>query len=105
MTAGTAALLAAAAAAGESFALPREGETQLAVAYLGAATVALFLLVLFVVQRWSASSTAYVFAPMPIVALALGALIAEEHITLTTVLGGGVVFAGVWVGALASRRV
>jgi drug/metabolite transporter (DMT)-like permease len=103
MSAGAAALLVAAAVAGERFALPSEGETQLALAYLVFATVALFLCVLVVVQRWTASSTAYVFVLMPIVAVVLGSLIADEPITLTTVLGGAIVGAGVYVGALAGR--
>jgi len=103
MSAGAAALLVGSVAAGERLALPAEGETQLALLYLVFATVALFLCVLVVVQRWSASSTAYVFVLMPVVAVALGALVAGEPITLTTVLGGAVVGAGVYIGALASR--
>jgi drug/metabolite transporter (DMT)-like permease len=99
MTAGAAVLLVVAGAAGESLALPRDGETQLAVAYLVAATVVLFLLVLVVVQRWTASATSYIFVLMPVVAVAAGALIADEAITLTTVVGGAVVCAGVYVGA------
>ncbi len=101
MSAGAAALLIVSAAAGERLAVPAETETQLALLYLVFATVALFLCVLVVVQRWTASSTAYVFVLMPIVALALGALVADEPITLTTVLGGGIVAAGVYLGALA----
>jgi drug/metabolite transporter (DMT)-like permease len=100
MTVGAAVLVAVAAAAGERFALPSEGETQLAVAYLAAATVGLFLLVLFVVQRWTASATAYTFVLMPVVAVALGALLADEEITATTVVGGAIVCAGVYVGAV-----
>jgi drug/metabolite transporter (DMT)-like permease len=99
MTAGSIVLLVAAVAAGETLALPREGATQVAFAYLVAATVGLFLLVLVVVQRWTASATAYTFVLMPVVAIALGALIADEAITLTTVLGGAIVCAGVYVGA------
>ena len=38
---------------------------------------------------------------MPIVALIVGALIADEEITATTILGGAIVFAGVYLGALA----
>ena len=101
MSAGAAVLLLVAALVGETFALPADGETQLAVLYLAAATVGLFLLVLYVVQRWTASATAYVFVLMPIVALAVGALIADEEITATTILGGAVVCAGVYLGALA----
>jgi len=101
MTAGAAALLVASVVAGERLALPAEGETQLALLYLVFATVALFLFVLVVVQRWTASSTAYVFVLMPIVAVVVGSLVADEPITLTTVLGGAIVGAGVYLGALA----
>ena len=41
---------------------------------------------------------------MPIVAVVLGSLIADEQITVTTVLGGAVVCAGVYLGALARNR-
>jgi drug/metabolite transporter (DMT)-like permease len=102
MSVGAAVLVIAAAVAGEHFALPRDGETQLAVAYLIAATVALFLLVLVVVQRWTASATAYTFVLMPVVAVGLGAAIADERIAATTIVGGAIVCAGVYVGA--SRR-
>jgi drug/metabolite transporter (DMT)-like permease len=101
MTAGAVVLLLAAAVAGETFALPAGGETQLAVLYLVAATVGLFLAMLYVVQRWTASATAYIFVLMPIVALVVGWLIADEEITATTILGAAVVFAGVYLGALA----
>jgi drug/metabolite transporter (DMT)-like permease len=99
MSAGAAVLLVGAAAAGERFALPANGETQVALAYLVAATVGLFLLVLLVVQRWTASATSYIFVLMPVVAVALGALIADEPVTVTTVAGGAIVCAGVYVGA------
>jgi drug/metabolite transporter (DMT)-like permease len=36
---------------------------------------------------------------MPVVAIVVGALVADEPITLTTVLGGAIVCAGVYVGA------
>jgi drug/metabolite transporter (DMT)-like permease len=100
MSAGSVVLLIVAAAAGERLALPAAGETQAAVAYLVAATVALFLLVLLVVQRWTASATSYAFVLMPVTAIALGALVADEEITLTTIVGGAVVCGGVYVGAM-----
>jgi drug/metabolite transporter (DMT)-like permease len=103
MSVGSVVLLIVAGAAGEHFAFPTEGETQFAVAYLVAATVGLFLLVLVVVQRWTASATAYVFVLMPVIAVALAALIADEPITATTIVGGAVVCTGVYIGA-ASRR-
>jgi drug/metabolite transporter (DMT)-like permease len=88
---------------GEELALPRETDTQLAVAYLVAATVGLFLLVLFVVQRWTASATSYLFVLMPVVAVAMGAVLLDEAITASTVVGGAIVCGGVYVGA-ARRR-
>ena len=101
MSAGAVALLLVSAASGERLALPTTGEAQLAVAYLVAATVGLFLCILYVVQRWTASATAYTFVSMPVVAVALGALIADEEITLITLAGGAIVCAGVYLGALA----
>jgi drug/metabolite transporter (DMT)-like permease len=103
-TAGAAALIPASAIAGEALALPTQGKTQIALAYLVAATVGLFLFVLVVVQRWTASSTAYIFVLMPVVAVAAGALIADEEITAVTLVGGAVVCAGVYIGALARNR-
>jgi drug/metabolite transporter (DMT)-like permease len=104
MAAGAAVLLAASLVAGEELAFPDAGETQAAVAYLVAATIGLFLLTLFVVQRWSASVTAYAFVLMPVVAVALGALVADEEIRSATVLGGLVVGFGVWIGAVRRER-
>ena len=72
MTAGAAVLIAVSALAGETLALPHDGETQLAVAYLVAATVGLFVFVLVVIQRWTASTTSYIFVLMPVVAVATG---------------------------------
>jgi drug/metabolite transporter (DMT)-like permease len=99
MSVGSVVLLALAWAAGDRLVLPSEGETQLALLYLVAATVGLFLLVLFVVQRWTASATSYTFVLMPVVAVAVGALVAGEAITATTVVGGAIVCGGVYVGA------
>jgi drug/metabolite transporter (DMT)-like permease len=99
MSVGAVVLLIVAGAAGERLALPADGETQFALAYLVGATVGLFLLVLFVVQRWTASATSYIFVLMPVIAVALGALVADEAIAVTTIVGGAVVCAGVYVGA------
>jgi drug/metabolite transporter (DMT)-like permease len=103
MSAGAVVLVAVAALSGERLALPADGETQFAVAYLVVATVALFLLVLVVVQRWAASAAAYIFVVMPVIAVGLGAVLADEAIAATTVVGGAIVCAGVYVGATRRR--
>ena len=87
--------------AGENWALPEQRDTQLAFAYLVAATVGLFVLVLVVVQRWTASATAYLFVLMPIIAALVGAFVIDEPITATLAVGAVVVFLGVYVGALS----
>ncbi len=104
MTAGSVALLTVAALRGEELALPRETDTQLAVAYLVAATVGMFLCILYVVQRWTASATAYTFVSMPVVAVVAGAIALDEEITAAVVAGGAIVVAGVYVGALSRSR-
>jgi drug/metabolite transporter (DMT)-like permease len=99
MSVGAVVLLVVAGLSGERLALPADEETQLAVAYLVAATVGLFLLALVVVQRWTASAASYAFVLMPVVAVILGALVADEAIAVTTIIGGAIVGAGVYVGA------
>jgi drug/metabolite transporter (DMT)-like permease len=99
MSIGAVVLLVIAEAAGERLALPAGGETQLAVVYLVAATVGLFLLVLYVVERWTASATSHAFVLMPVIAVVMGALVADEPIAATTIVGGAIVCAGVYVVA------
>ena len=101
MTAGSAALLTVAVLGGDSLAMPHERATQLAVVYLVAATVGMFLCILYVVQRWSASATAYTFVSMPVVAVLAGAALLDEAITAAVIVGGVLVAAGVYVGALS----
>lgn len=100
MSAGGVALVAVAALAGEELVLPAAGKTQAAVVYLGLATVVLFLAILHLVQRWPASKVAYTFVSMPVVAVALGVLVAGEELTATTIVGGLVVCAAVYLGAV-----
>jgi drug/metabolite transporter (DMT)-like permease len=99
MSVGALVLLVVAGLAGDRLALPADGETQVALVYLVAATVGLFLLTLVVVQRWTASATSYAFVLMPVVAVALGAVVADEAIAASTIAGGAVVGVGVYVGA------
>jgi drug/metabolite transporter (DMT)-like permease len=77
------------------------GATWLALAYmvvLGSGPV--FVLYLVVVRLWSASRAAYTFVLIPLVTVLLSAWIDDEPIGAGLVLGGLLVLAGVYVGAL-----
>jgi drug/metabolite transporter (DMT)-like permease len=102
MVAGTAFLALGSLALGESWDLPRAADTWIAVAWLVLfGSVALFQLFLFVIHRWTASATAYAVTGMPVVAVGLGALMLDQPITLPVLVGGAMVMAAVYVGAIS----
>ncbi len=101
MTAGAAMLVAGSALAGESLVLPRSGETWAALSYLVAVgSIVVFLLYLFVLRHWAASRAAYVFVLIPFVTVLLSAWLDDEPVGAELVLGGLLVLAGVYAGAL-----
>lgn len=104
MSVGSPLLLVVSLLAGETWALPIQPETVGAVVYLvTVGSVALFLLILFVVRRWTASVTAYTFVLFPIVTLVGEAWLFDEPLTLRSMLAALVVMAGVWLGAFSRR--
>ena len=101
LTTGAVVLVLAAALLGESFELPELSDTWLALTYLVVfGSVAVFVLYLYVLERWPASRTAYVFVLIPFVTVALSAWLDDEPVGGGLVLGGLLVLAGVYVGAL-----
>ena len=101
MASGTALLLAGSLLAGETAALPADDGTWIALGYLVAVgSVVVFLLYLFVLGRWTASRAAYVFVLIPFVTVVLSAWLDDEPVGSELVLGGLLVLAGVYVGAL-----
>jgi drug/metabolite transporter (DMT)-like permease len=99
-------LIGAAAIAGEQFALPQRVETWVALGYVAAiGSVVVFLLHVYVVQSWSASRTSYVMVLIPFVTVVLSAWLHQEPVTTGLALGGLLVIAGVYVGALRQTRV
>ncbi len=102
MATGAVLLLGLSAGAGESWALPRQAEAVGAVVYLVTlGSVGLFVLVLLVVRRWTASATSYMFVLFPVVTMALGAWLGDEPVTGQAVVGAALVMLGVWFGALS----
>jgi drug/metabolite transporter (DMT)-like permease len=94
-------LIAASAIAGESQVFPQRVETWVALGYVAAiGSVVVFLLHVYVVQRWSASRTSYVMVLIPFVTVVLSAWLDREPLTPGLLVGGLLVVAGVYVGAL-----
>jgi drug/metabolite transporter (DMT)-like permease len=104
MSAGALGLLVLSLAVGETWTLPRSPSVWAAVIYLAVASPILFMLLVFVIRRWSASAASYQFVLFPIVAVVGGALLLGEPITTSLLLGAPLVLVGVYVGALSGDR-
>ena len=105
MTAGAAVLLAASLVADEPIWLPHRPETWAALAYLVVVgSVVVFLLYLVVLRYWAASRASYGFVIIPFVTLLLSAWLDNEPVGVGLLLGGLLVLAGVYVGALGPAR-
>lgn len=90
---------------GEPWTLPGDRSTLLSYAYLVLfGSVGMFYLFLYILNRWTASTTSYTFLLMPVSTVILAALIAGERITLWFGLGAVLVVAGVWIGAFQRNR-
>ena len=101
MAAGAAILIALSLLLRVSIVIPEHGATWLALGYmvvLGSGPV--FVLYLVVVRLWSASRAAYTFVLVPLVTVLLSAWIDDEAISAELVVGGLLVLAGVYIGAL-----
>jgi len=86
---------------GESIVLPEQAETWIALAYtvaIGSGVV--FVLYVVVIRLWSASRAAYGFVVTPVVTVLLSAWLDDEPITAGLIVGGVLVLAGVYIGAL-----
>lgn len=104
MTVGAVFLFVASAIAGEPRVLPERSETWLALIWLVGATIAGFVLLVWLLGHWTASATAYVRVVSPLVTVILATTIAGETLTLGFLGGAVLVIAGVYVGALSQTR-
>ena len=90
---------------GETISLPERAETWAAIGYLVAVgSVVVFVLYVVVLRYWVASRAAYEFVLIPVVTLALSAWLDDEPVGIGLVLGGLLVLAGVYVGALRTAE-
>jgi len=105
MVTGALVLLIASVLLGESWLLPKRADTWGALVYLvviGSGVV--FLLHVFVAQKWTASRASYVMVTIPLVTIVLSAWLDQEPVTPGLLLGGLLVIVGVYVGALRTER-
>lgn len=89
----------------ENWALPQQAATWTAVVYLVLfGSVVLFYLLVYVIQHWTASASAYVLVLSPFVAVPLGAWLLGEEMTAGLWIGALLVAAAVFVGALSGMK-
>ena len=97
-------LLAASAVLGERWELPQATATRWAVLYLVVASAVMFALYVFVVRRWGAGPASYTAPLLPLTAVIAAAPLLGERLSTAGIIGGLVVLAGVYLGALAPSR-
>src|SRR5204862_7905217 len=64
--------------------------------------IGLFIGIVFIVLRWTASASAYVTVLFPVVTVAVGAILASERVSLQFVAGAVLVMLGTYVGAFVA---
>ena len=102
MAIGASLLLALSMGIGEQQTVPGELATIAAVGYLVViGSVTLFMLFLFVIERWTASATSYTLLLMPLVTAAAAFILLDEAVTPALLVGSVFVLSGVYVGAFA----
>ncbi len=106
MSVGSVLLLLGSLVAGEAWKLPELAATWLSIAYVvPVGSIVVFFLYLVVLRYWHASRAAYEFVLIPFVTVALSVWLDDEPVGLGLVLGGLLVLAGVYVGALRPARI
>ena len=90
---------------GESQFLPALPATWLALVWLIFSSIVGFVLIVWLLSRWSATATSYIGVLTPLVTVIVASLLAAETPTLTFLGGSLLVLVGVYVGALSSQHV
>jgi len=88
---------------GEAQHLPSLPATWLALGWLVLSSIVGFVLIVWLLSRWSATATSYIGVLTPLVTVAAASLLEGETPTLTFLAGSLLVLWGVYVGALSSQ--
>lgn len=87
---------------GEQWRLPTQQDVWLAMTYLVlVGSLAVFWLFIFVLRRWTVSAVSFEFLLIPLATIPFSAVLTGEVITPLMLIGGAVILAGVYIGALA----
>jgi drug/metabolite transporter (DMT)-like permease len=100
MAIGTAILFPLSLAYKEPQTLPTLAPTWAALGWLIVSSMVAFVLMVWVLSRWTASANAYGAVLAPLVTISVAASIAGEAVTGALIVGGALVIVGVYVGAL-----
>lgn len=101
MSTGAILLILGSLVAGETIELPERAATWVSILYVvPIGSIVVFFLYLVVLRYWRASRAAYQFVVIPFVTVALSAWLDDEPVGWGLALGGLLVLAGVYVGAL-----
>lgn len=104
MGVGAALLLVMSFVVDETHALPALRSTWLALGWLILSSIVGFVLIVWLLARWSATATSYIGVLTPLVTVVAAFLLTGENPTLTFLAGTLLVLAGVYVGALTSPK-
>lgn len=104
MTTGAVLLLVSSLLAGESHTLPVSTGVRSALIVMITTSPLLFVLFVFVIQRWSVTAASYQLVLFPLVSIVLAAILLDEPISASILIGAPLVLLGVYVGALAPDR-
>lgn len=104
MGVGAALLLVMSFVVDETHALPALRSTWLALGWLILSSIVGFVLIVWLLARWSATATSYIGVLTPLVTVVAASLLTGENPTLTFLAGTLLVLAGVYVGALSSPK-
>jgi drug/metabolite transporter (DMT)-like permease len=98
-------LLGVSAIAGETWAIPAQPGTLVAMIYIVVAgSIGLFGLYLFAIRRWTASAVSYTTLLMPLVTLPVAAVLLDEPITVPFLFGTAIALLGIYIGAFMTVR-
>jgi drug/metabolite transporter (DMT)-like permease len=105
MSAGSIVLIVLTLLVGNAITLPSQPETWTALGYMVLiGTGIVFNLYLFVLEYWEASRAAYGFVLVPPVTIVLSAWLLDEPVGAGLLIGGALVVAGVYFGALRRAK-